>query len=707
MKRFFTFSFITLAFVVGAAGATPAARADCVQGTAGCDPCPPGDSVCLAAAQVSIQSAATGGINIDPVAAKTVAGGLPKDLDGSEGFGKIMIWIMNLFAWLVGVAALTLDYAVYYTVITMGDYVNNLSAVGVTWQIMRDIGNIVIIFGFLAIGICTILDVKWYGGGTSMLPKLLLAAVFLNFSLFMTEAIIDTGNLFATQFYTQIKGGQMPTQATLSQTTIENGGISSKIMSQLGLQTIYGEVKNTQRAKEILERGNSWIIGFMGIILFLITAFVMFSLAFVLIARFVILLFLIIIAPIGFAGFAIPNLSGLAKKWWDKLVEQTITAPVLLLCLYIALAVITDAQFLTGFGGARDSSGFWLGFIANGNLQGFASVMLSFLVAMGLLLAVVIISKQLSAFGAGAVSKFGNSITSGATKFAMGSAKFAGRSALNAGRWGANRTAGRISHMASQGLMRTGFGQTQLGRLAATGLGKAGKGFKEAKEKSAKTHEEYRDSVAKALEEKHTPVIADAMQNRAIEQAKVTAIADKHSMEDKPLIDEVKRLEKIVSDNEVSGKKGFDVMAVKENLIKAKRNLETRQEANKGERNAQFNNADIGLTAAKKKEKEATDALAKAKREAAVAYGESARTSVTENPLTWVMSGPGGSAAGNKIIKDTLKSMTDVEKSMKILKDAWETEAKATAKTTETTKKLNVAKESLTEKVEKETETKP
>ena len=69
--------------------------------------------------------------------------------------------IMNLFAWLLGVAAITLDNAVYYTVVTMGNYVNNLSAVGIVWQVLRDIGNIVLIFGFLAIGITTILNVNW------------------------------------------------------------------------------------------------------------------------------------------------------------------------------------------------------------------------------------------------------------------------------------------------------------------------------------------------------------------------------------------------------------------------------------------------------------------------------------------------------------------------------------------------------------------
>ncbi|MDP2655236.1 MAG: hypothetical protein Q8P17_01610, partial [bacterium] len=276
---------------------------------------------------------------------------------------------------------------------------------------------------------------------------LLVAAVFLNFSLFLSEAVIDTGNLFATQFYTQINGGQPAGAKNFDLLSIKNEGISNKIMGQLGLQTIYG---NAITNPQVFKSGNSFIIGFMGSILFLVTAFVLFSLAFILIARFVILIFLIILAPIGFAGLAIPQLKGTADKWWHKLFEQTITAPILLLLLYIALAVITDVQFLTGFGiaeGAKTSGGFWLGFIANGNLQGFAGILLSFLVAMGLLIAVVILSKKLSAFGAAGASALAGKLTFGATAFA-------GR-----------RTVGRVSNYASRKIRSSKFGRSDMGKL--------------------------------------------------------------------------------------------------------------------------------------------------------------------------------------------------------------------------------------------------
>src|SRR3989344_3615766 len=418
MKRFFTTSFILLALVVGAAGAAPAAHADdieCTLNNGGTSCAVDGVSGICSGDENSGPYCRVTGTSDSTSFSDPAAEGTPKTYDAppttpEAGLNGIMAWIASLFALLAGVAMVTLNYAVYFTVVTMGTYVNNLSAVGVTWQIMRDIGNIVIIFGFLAIGISTILNTERLGYGKKMLPMLLVAAVFLNFSLFIAEAVIDTGNLFATQFYTQINGGQIPTLATAS-----SQGVSDKIMSQLGLTTIYGGVKTQSAA---LYKENPMFIGFMSIILFIILAFVLFSLAFILIARFVILLFLIIVAPIGFAGLAVPKLEGTAKKWWSALFEQTITAPVLLLLLYIALRIITDANFLTSGGKPPE----WLGLFGKDgatNIAGFATAILSFLVAMGLLLAVVIISKKMSAAGAAGASALAGKLTFGATAWGM------------------------------------------------------------------------------------------------------------------------------------------------------------------------------------------------------------------------------------------------------------------------------------------------
>ncbi len=222
-------------------------------------------------------------------------------------------------------------------------------------------------------------------------------------------------------------------------------------MQVLGMQGLYSDAKVNSK---LFEGNNPAIIGMLSIILFMVAAFVFFSLAFILIARFVMLLFLIITSPIGFAGLAVPKLESLAKSWWSKLFEQTITAPVLLLLLYIALRIITDPLFLTGFGGTNGSNtGFWTGTAGEmSNAQGFMSMFLSFLVAMGLLLAVVIASKKMSAFGA------------------SGAVKWAGRATFGLAAMGASAVIGGGAFALRRGIVQR-FNLNPNSRLGRLGIG--------------------------------------------------------------------------------------------------------------------------------------------------------------------------------------------------------------------------------------------
>jgi|CXWL01.1.fsa_nt_gi hypothetical protein len=456
MRRLLSTSLGIFSLIVGGVGA-PIAYAQLNGGTFGSTPTSANNFGAPALNQPtvvdSIISAQTGNIPANE-------SGANRPLSFGAGFDKVIGTVMNLimsiFAWLLGVAMIMLDYSVYYTVVKMGDYVQNLSGIGVAWRILRDIGNIALIFGFLAVGITTILNVDWYGGGKKFIPSLVIAAVLLNFSLFMTEAVIDTGNLFATQFYTQINGG-VPAGEKLSASvgsSIGNEVISQKIMSVLGLQTIYGEAIKPNST--VFKEGNITFISLMGIGLFIVAAFVMFSLALILITRFVALIFIIILSPIGFAGYAIPQLASTSKKWSDALVEQTITAPILLLLLYIALRVITDVNFLR-FGTKGPN---YLGFVQNANsgvqvvnggfdLQGLASAMLSFTVAMGLLLAVTYFSKKLGAMGGDWATKTAGKLSFGATAFGASALL---NSTARAGRWGLQRYApnNKVSRGASR-----------------------------------------------------------------------------------------------------------------------------------------------------------------------------------------------------------------------------------------------------------------
>lgn len=661
MRRFLTISFIALALAAGAIGVASVVHAQTAAGTT---------------IPTTFSSA-----------------------DTNSGYNIIMIKIMELFAWLVGVAAVTLNYAVYYTVVTMGAYVKNLTAIGVTWRILRDISNIALIFGFLAIGISIILNSEKFGWGSKMLPMLLVAAVFLNFSLFISEAVVDAGNLFATEFYTQINGGTLPTTAPNSgllttasgkTLTTSNEGISNAIMNQLGLQTIYG---NGTVNTAIFQAGNPWLIGFMGILLFLVTAFVMFSLAFILIARFIVLIFLIIVAPIGFAGLAIPQLKNIASQWWSALFGQTITAPILLLMLYIALAVITDAHFIAGFGMTTITGGAATGFVNNLNLPGFASFMLSFIVAMGLLLMVVILSKKLGAFGAGWATKTAGKLSFGATAFAMRSTVGSGSQYLSkkvrTSRIGSTKTgrllAGTFDRGAKASFDVRGtktFGNIPFGGVNA---GEAQKGgYRARQEKSVSGHEEYIKSVTKAIDERG----ATKAESARVEEEKKKALEAHEAAknEHKTVEQQAKQQKEEVAQLEAEKAReikfspsGTASLETEQKLSTARQNLATSEEK-LATASTNLTQAVTQLTAAQKQTAEdvAKGRITTEKKNAQLTYAENIRRSIPG----WAAFGPGGPTAAKRIIREANKTKTGAEKILEIVKTTMKEEAEEEAKKT-------------------------
>ena len=684
MRRFLTSSFLVLALLESVIGIrAPFANAQALVPDAAPLYSPP-------VAAPLLNAGATEPTVFDSIAAAQA--GTPKT-DGSNkplSFGgitdailsPIMTQIMSIFAWILGLAMITLDYSVYYTVVKMGSYVQNLSAVGIAWRILRDLGNIALIFGFLAVGITTILNVDWYGGGKKFIPSLIIAAVFLNFSLFMTEAVIDTGNLFATQFYTQINGGvaagsritssgnASPIGQVASVTSaISNEVISTKIMNQLGLQTLYDVARGN---KPVFKGNNMTFISMMGILLFIVASFVMFSLAFILITRFIALIFIIILSPVGFAGFAIPQLASASKKWFDTLVEQTLTAPVLLLLLYIALTVITDANFLRFGTTGPDYMGFIQTTDGGFNLPGLASAVLSFSVAMGLLLSVVYFSKKLGAMG-------GDWATKTAGKLSFGAASFAMRS-----------TAGRGLQRVSREIRTSEkFGRTQTGRLFAgiadrgakgnfdirsTGAlknfpgggidaGEAQKGgYRDSRDKSVKEHEGYVKSVGEAIDEKKAKEVIGAMRTRAAaeESFKKAGGGDFETKikEQKEKVEDIKKQQKENEKSTIVGpaREARD-RKTNDDLDVANQDLKKLTDS--------FKAISTPLEDAKKAEKKIGETSSQEKKAAQVAYAGNIEKTFLGVPLGGLVFGTGGSLAAGKLLKDAFKKDDDLKKKIK------------------------------------------
>lgn len=333
-----------------------------------------------------------------PAGGKSDDGQNPSTLDG------FLEWIVRLFAGLVGIAGVALNVSAYYSIVRMGALVGQLGALQTAWGVFRDLGNIVILFGFIAMGIATILDAAGYNY-KKMLVTLIIVAVAINFSSLAARAVIDVGNIVGIQFYKAFNNGTIPTG------NIGDNGISDALMNSVGLTSVYNQANQTGSASLSI---NYPLIAFLSIILFIVIAFVFFSIAFLLIARFVILIFLITVSPLAFAGYVIPKFRGKSDEWLSALLNNTLVAPLVLLLLLLSTKIVTSGTFTnilgtsgTGWAGALNST--------SAAVSGNANIIVVFMIACGFYLASLILAKQLSAFGAGTVMKVGTSLQKSAT----------------------------------------------------------------------------------------------------------------------------------------------------------------------------------------------------------------------------------------------------------------------------------------------------
>jgi len=338
--------------------------------------------------------------------------------------------IFEFFGWILGGAGVVLDKTVEETVIKMGENVKNVGAIEKGWETFRDLANIVLIFGFLAIGIGTILQLENYGIG-KLLPTLIIVALLVNFSFFFTRVIIDGGNLLATRTYEAIQDCGKPEPDACK--------ISNQFMDALKLTSLYKVDINTGEASlPALSPENIITIGIMGTLLFLVTTFVFLAAAFLLAIRFVVLIFLIILAPLAFVAMAIPPLTGQARKWWKLLINYTIFAPIYFFLLFFVLRVVKDFNF-----GKLDAT-FAQSVVTDGEvrIESF-TLFLNFLIAIIFMVAALFIAKDLGIRGGEAALSAGKKLR------LFGQRRLGGVVLGGAGALG-RRTVGRGSRALSQ-----------------------------------------------------------------------------------------------------------------------------------------------------------------------------------------------------------------------------------------------------------------
>lgn len=360
-------------------------------------------------------------------------------VDGAASLGVLAVSVgiisyiaFSIAKFLLWVAAMVFNWAMQTMVFGFAEIFGNSQGLLLAWSTLRDFGNILLLFGFITIGIRMILNVDHHGAGKT-LPQLIIFAILINFSLFAAQAVVDVSNGLTYGFYTQ-STGSLECQGVGEEGKAEcqlNNGIAGQILNQLNIISVVSGASgyNVDLAGDVASYFSnpvsSTITFIMLAILVSLAAVVLFAGAFLLLTRGITLVFLMVLSPIGFAGMAIPALNDAANKWWSALINNAIFAPVFIILLFVGLRVSDGLKSLVQVEGGLGTA------VVSGNSLAAGPIFM-FLLVLGFLIAALLIGKKFSIAGAGFAINSASALTYGA--MTRGTNLAGGMMALNARR---------------------------------------------------------------------------------------------------------------------------------------------------------------------------------------------------------------------------------------------------------------------------------
>jgi len=187
----------------------------------------------------------------------------------------------------------------------------NDAATKAAWETFRNIANIAFIFAFLVIiySQITSAGVSNYGI-KKLLPKLIIAAVLVNVSFYICALLVDLSNIFGSGLYSLLKNMNVVSD------TVSGGGVASGIWTEVAGAALLG----------------TGVIALLAVIIFAPMSLLAFALVMlILVGRQAFVILLIVISPLAFVAYLLPNTEQWFKKWWKSLTTMLLVFPIVAL----------------------------------------------------------------------------------------------------------------------------------------------------------------------------------------------------------------------------------------------------------------------------------------------------------------------------------------------------------------------------------------
>ena len=232
------------------------------------------------------------------------------------------------------------------------------------WEILRDFTNIVFILALLIAAFKMVLGVGAADAKKKVIHTILIALV-INFSLFVTYAIIDMSNIFAHVFYNKIDAN-VETYAVSEYEDADEasiGNVAGFVKNLIGddkksVSLSIASVINPQRIIVTTEQNGgelsfikAYMIVFAAGLLNMVMIWIFLSVSLLFLGRIIGLIFMAILSPLAFSSILIPGLQnnkyiGL-KNWFSQLISLSFMAPIYMFFMYLAVTFITDEKLVS------------------------------------------------------------------------------------------------------------------------------------------------------------------------------------------------------------------------------------------------------------------------------------------------------------------------------------------------------------------------
>ena len=341
---------------------------------------------------------------------------------GAKILASILWVFVSLFGWMLGIVGMFFNWVMLVTVFQYATYFGNSQGMLLAWSVLRDVGNIMLLFGFIFIGLQTILNIGHFSVGKA-LPRLIIFAILINFSLFISSAIVDVSNVFASSFY-EFAGGDGCTADKTAEECV-GYGIAGKIMQASGVTAIFHA---GGKFDEILssDDGTKQFVLYAGLSIFLLVMMVTLGAAAIMfVIRAITLMFLLVISPLGIAAMAIPQFEEQSSRWWKMLISNAFFAPIYILLIFVGLKIMEGAQATFNADGNTT-----LVQALSSSSVGAGGIFILFSLMIGFMIAAMLSAKSFGAIGASFAINTASKTVGAAT---IGTAGFVGRRTVGAG----------------------------------------------------------------------------------------------------------------------------------------------------------------------------------------------------------------------------------------------------------------------------------